>query len=84
MYSMDGLPGLISSRTRAGRLLKLDEIERWLRGVWLGKLDAVLLGWLIGVFIAIINELVNRYGGEIRAASIELVGIVQKEWNKRL
>jgi hypothetical protein len=81
---MDGLPGLISSRTRAGRLLKLDEIKRWLRGVWLGKLDAVLLGWLIGVFIAIINELVNRYGGEIRAASIELVGIVQKEWNKRL
>jgi hypothetical protein len=84
MYSMDGLPGLLSSRTRAGKLLQLDEVKRWLRSVWLGKLDAVLLGWLIGVFIAIINEVVNRYGGEIRAASIELVDSLQKEWNRRV
>lgn len=45
----------------------LDETSRWLRGVWYGKLDAVLLGWLIGVVIAILNEIFNRYGDVIKA-----------------
>ena len=44
----------------------LDERKRWLRSVWYGKLDAVFLGWLIGVIIAIINEIVQRYGAAIK------------------
>ena len=43
----------------------IDERKRWLRSVWYGKLDAVFLGWLIGVIIAIINEIVQRYGALI-------------------
>jgi hypothetical protein len=66
-YSLDGLPGLLSSRKRLGKFIVLDEIKRWLRGVWHGKLDAVLLGWLIGVVIAILNEIFNRYGDVIKA-----------------
>jgi hypothetical protein len=65
-YSQDGLPGLKSSRERGKRSVFGDEVKRWARGVWQGKLDAVLLGWLIGVFIAIINEVVQRYGGVIK------------------
>ena len=65
--SLDGLPGLLSSRKRNGRSAMMDETKRWLRNVWYGKLDAVLLGWLIGVFIAILNELFNRYGEAIQA-----------------
>ena len=65
-YSIDGLPGLISSRKRAGNSLRFDEVKRWGTRVWNGKLDAVLLGWLIGVVIAIINEVINRYGETIR------------------
>ena len=64
-YSIDGLPGLIFSRKRAGNSLGLDEVKRWGTRVWKGKLDAVFLGWLIGVIIAIINEVVNRYGETI-------------------
>lgn len=45
----------------------MDEIKRWGRSVWYGKLDAVLLGWLIGVFIAILNEVFSRYGDAIQA-----------------
>lgn len=37
-----------------------------MRSVWYGKLDAVFLGWLIGVIIAIINEIVQRYGATIK------------------
>jgi hypothetical protein len=44
----------------------MDEVKRWGRGVWEGKLDAVLSGWLIGVFIAIINAIVQNYGGVIK------------------
>lgn len=60
-YSLDGLPGLKTSRRRIGKSLAIDRAKAWARGVWRGKLDAVLLGWLIGVFIAIINEIVQRY-----------------------
>jgi len=60
-YSIDGLPGLISSRKRAGNSLWLDDVKRWGTRIWNGKLDAVLLGWLIGVVIAIINEVIKRY-----------------------
>jgi hypothetical protein len=45
----------------------MDEVRRWGQRVWKGKLDAVLLGWLIGVVIAILNELFNRYGETIKA-----------------
>ena len=44
----------------------VDERKRWLRGVWYGKLDAVFLGWLIGVVIAIINAIVQQYGSTIK------------------
>jgi hypothetical protein len=44
----------------------MDQVKRWGRGVWEGKLDAVLFGWLIGVFIAIINAIVQNYGGVIK------------------
>jgi hypothetical protein len=64
---MDGLPGLLSSRKRHGKSVVVDEIKRWGKNVWYGKLDAVLLGWLIGVFIAILNEIFNRYGEAIQA-----------------
>lgn len=60
MYSLDGLPGLISARRRAGKSLRMDAIKQWGRNVWNGKLDAVLLGWLIGVVIAILNETFSR------------------------
>jgi hypothetical protein len=63
---MDGLPGLKSSRDRGRRSVLMDEVKRWGRGVWEGKLDAVLLGWLIGVFIAIINAIVQNYGDVIK------------------
>jgi hypothetical protein len=59
-YSLDGLPGLISSRRRAGYSVRMDGVKKWGRSVWNGKLDAVLLGWLIGVFIAILNEIFSR------------------------
>ena len=44
-----------------GKSFAVDRAKAWARSVWRGKLDAVLLGWLIGVFIAIINEIVQRY-----------------------
>jgi len=58
---MDGLPGLKYTRQRLGHVFVLDEVRRWLSGVWHGKLDAVLLGWLIGVVIAIFNEIYQRF-----------------------
>lgn len=65
-YSLDGLPGLITSRQRAGNSLTMDKAKTWGKGIWNGKLDAVFLGWLIGVVIAILNELFNRYGETIK------------------
>jgi hypothetical protein len=59
----------------------LCEAKRWIRSVWYGKLDAVLLGWLIGVFIAILNEIFNRYGEDIKAS---VSGIVNKRWSSEL
>jgi len=59
----------------------LDEMKRWIRNVWYGKLDAVLLGWLIGVFIAILNEIFNRYGEDIKA---NMSRIVNKNWSGEL
>jgi predicted membrane-bound spermidine synthase len=59
----------------------LDETKRWIRNVWYGKLDAVLLGWLIGVFIAILNEIFNRYGEDIKA---NVSRIVNKNWSGEL
>ena len=44
----------------------LDEKKRWLKAVWYGKMDAVLLGWLIGLVIAILNEIFQRYGSVIK------------------
>ena len=64
-YSLDGLPALLSSRRRHGKSVWMDERKRWLRSVWYGKLDAVFLGWLIGVIIAIFNEIAQRYGATI-------------------
>jgi hypothetical protein len=51
----------------------MEGFRRWRRNVWYGKLDAVLLGWLIGVFIAILNEIVTRYGEDIKAGVSKLV-----------
>jgi hypothetical protein len=70
-YSLDGLPALKASRKRLGKSVAADKVKAWVRGVWKGKLDAVLLGWLIGVFIAIINEVVQRYGETIKATIVE-------------
>lgn len=33
----------------------VEEIKRRGMGIWYGKLDAVFLGWLIGVVIALVN-----------------------------
>jgi len=62
---MDGLPGLRIARRKLGRSERSDKIRSWVRSVWYGKLDAVLLGWLIGVFIAVINYIVQTYGAAI-------------------
>lgn len=72
-HSLDGLPGLKSARSRLGQSVMLDEVKRWVRNVWYGKLDAVLLGWLIGVVIAILNEIFNRYGEDIKAGVTKMV-----------
>jgi hypothetical protein len=66
-YSIDGLPGLLSFRKRLGKSIVFDEIKRWIRSVWYGKMDAVLLGWLIGVFIAIVHSVFKWYGGVIQS-----------------
>ena len=58
----------------------MDERKRWLRSVWYGKLDAVFLGWLIGVIIAIINEIVQRYGATIKE---NIVNGVQSVLNRQ-
>jgi hypothetical protein len=58
----------------------VDERKRWLRSVWYGKLDAVFLGWLIGVIIAIINEIVQRYGVTIKE---NIVNGVQSVLNRQ-
>jgi hypothetical protein len=64
-----------------GKSAIFDGTKRWIRSVWYGKLDAVLLGWLIGVFIAILNEIFNRYGEDIKA---NVSRIVNKNWSGEL
>jgi len=54
-----------------GKSFAADKVKTWARDVWRGKLDAVLLGWLIGVFIAIISEVVQRYGETIKANIVQ-------------
>ena len=80
-YSLDGLPGLKASRKRMRRSIAADKVKAWARGVWRGKLDAVLLGWLIGVFIAIINEIVQRYGATIKSTVAQGIQDVLKRSN---
>lgn len=67
-----------------GKSIWMDHVMQWLRSIWLGKLDAVFLGWLIGVFIAIINWVVSTYGGEIRSTAVGLINGVQEKLDKIL
>jgi hypothetical protein len=74
-YSLDGLPGLASSRKRLGRNPMSDKVRQWFRDVWYGKLDALFAGWLIGVVIAVFHAILGRYGETIR---IEISNVGQR------